>query len=139
MINGLGQRKELKAVKINTTFCFFSILHCWYKSKTKSSSGRWVRLNIKTATEKMMFTLIYLSNNWSSVAAISSDTAWSMSNFTILFHKKAMQKKSEIFKKPNFFGQTLDFLPPRKPGLHLSRVNFFSFEYNKYRSQYYNQ
>ena len=50
-----------------------------------------------------------------------------------------MQKKSEIFKKPNFLGQTLDFLPPMKPGLYLTRVNFFSFEYNEYRSQHYNQ
>ena len=55
------------------------------------------------------------------------------------FHKKIMQKKSEIFEKPNFLGQTPDFLPTRKPGLYLSRVNFFSFEYNEYRSQHYNQ
>ena len=35
-----------------------------------------------------------------------------------------MQKKSEIFKKRNFLGQALDFLPPRKPGLYISRVDF---------------
>ena len=40
-----------------------------------------------------------------------------------------MQKKSEIFKKHNFLGQFLDFLPPRKPGLCVSRVDFFFFEY----------
>ena len=35
------------------------------------------------------------------------------------FHQKIMQKKSEIFKKCNFLGQALDFLPPRKPGLYI--------------------
>ena len=39
------------------------------------------------------------------------------------------EKKSEIFKKRNFLGQALDFLPPRKPGLSISRVDFFFFEY----------
>ena len=43
-----------------------------------------------------------------------------------------MQKKSEIFKKRNFSGQALDFLPPRKPGLYTSRVDFFFFEYHEY-------
>ena len=50
-----------------------------------------------------------------------------------------MQKKLEIFKEPNFSGQTLDFLPHRKPGLYISRVDFFFFEYHDYRSKYYNQ
>ena len=39
------------------------------------------------------------------------------------------QKKSEIKKKRNFLGQALNFLPPRKPGLYISRVDFF-FELN---------
>ena len=43
-----------------------------------------------------------------------------------------MQKKSEIFKKRNFLGQALDFLPPRKPGLYISRVDFFFFEYHEF-------
>ena len=42
-----------------------------------------------------------------------------------------MQKKSEIFKKRNFLGQALDFLPPRKPGLYISRVDFFFFKYHE--------
>ena len=42
-----------------------------------------------------------------------------------------MQKKSEIFKKQNFLGQALDFLPPRKPGLYVSRVDLFFFEYHE--------
>ena len=42
-----------------------------------------------------------------------------------------MQKKSEIFKKHNFLGQALDFLPPRKAGLYVSHVEFFFFEYRK--------
>ena len=45
-----------------------------------------------------------------------------------------MQKKSEIFKKRNFLGQALDFLPPRKPGLYISRVDFFFFEYHELKS-----
>ena len=45
-----------------------------------------------------------------------------------------MQKKSEIFKKRNFSGQALDFLPPRKPGLYISPVDFFFFEYHEYVS-----
>ena len=42
-----------------------------------------------------------------------------------------MQKKWEIFKKRNFLGQAHDFLPPRKPGLYISRVDFFFFEYQE--------
>ena len=45
-----------------------------------------------------------------------------------------MQKKLEIFKKRNFLGQALDFLPPRKPGLYISRVDFFFFENHKLKS-----
>ena len=45
-----------------------------------------------------------------------------------------MQKKSEIFKKHNFSGQVLKFLPPRKPGLYISRVYFFFFEYHELKS-----
>ena len=36
----------------------------------------------------------------------------------------------DTFKKRNLSGQTLDFLPPRKPGLYISRVDSFFFEYN---------
>ena len=36
-----------------------------------------------------------------------------------------------MFKKHNFLGQALDFLPPRKPGLYISRVDFFFFEYQE--------
>ena len=32
-----------------------------------------------------------------------------------------------ISKKSNFFGQTLVFLPPGKPGLYISRLLFFFF------------
>ena len=47
-------------------------------------------------------------------------------------YQKIMQKKSEIFKIRNFLGQALDFLPPRKPGLYISRVDFFFFEYHEF-------
>ena len=40
-----------------------------------------------------------------------------------------MQKKSDIFKKRNFLGQALDFLPTRKPRLYISRVDFFFVKY----------
>ena len=40
-----------------------------------------------------------------------------------------MQKNPEIFKKFNFLGQTLNFLPPRKPGIYTSCMDFFFFEY----------
>ena len=40
-----------------------------------------------------------------------------------------MQMKSEIFKKRNFFGQALDFMQPKKPGLSVSPVDFFFFNY----------
>ena len=43
-----------------------------------------------------------------------------------------MQKKSEILKKCNFSGQVLDSLPPRKPRLYISRVDFFFFEYHEF-------
>ena len=44
------------------------------------------------------------------------------------------QKKSEIFKKQNFLGQALDFLPPRKTGLYISHVDCFFFEYHELKS-----
>ena len=43
-----------------------------------------------------------------------------------------MQKKSGIFKKRYFLGQALDFLPTSKPGLYISRVDFFFFEYHEF-------
>ena len=43
-----------------------------------------------------------------------------------------MQRKSEIFKKRNFLGQALDFLPHKKPGLYISRVDFFKKKFIKY-------
>ena len=46
-------------------------------------------------------------------------------------HQNIMQKKSGIFKKRHFLGQALDFLPPRKPGLYISLVHFFFFEYHE--------
>ena len=46
-------------------------------------------------------------------------------------YQKIMQKKLEIFKKRYFLGQALDFLPPRKRGLYISRVDFFFFEYHE--------
>ena len=45
-----------------------------------------------------------------------------------------MQKKLDIFKKRNFLGQALDFLPPRKPGPYISRVDFFFFEYHELKN-----
>ena len=46
-----------------------------------------------------------------------------------------------ISKKRSFFGQTLLFLPLRKPGLYISRLLFFSFlntmNYSKHCSQHY--
>ena len=51
------------------------------------------------------------------------------------FHQRIIQKKLETFKKRNFSGQTLDFLPPRKPGLYTSQVDFFFFEYRDYPVQ----
>ena len=42
-----------------------------------------------------------------------------------------MQKKSEIFKKRNFLGEAVNFLPPKKPGLYKSRVDFSFFEYHE--------
>ena len=55
-----------------------------------------------------------------------------MINFTALFSAKNNPKKLEIFEKRNFSGQTLDFLPPRKPDLYISRVVFFFFECREY-------
>ena len=43
-----------------------------------------------------------------------------------------MKKKIVNFLKTNFSGQALDFLPPRKPGLYISYVDFFFFEYHEY-------
>ena len=57
-----------------------------------------------------MFILIYLNNNWPSVAAISSDMAWSMPTFTMLYSSKYNAK----FLK-NVISQVkegLDFMPP---------------------------
>ena len=48
------------------------------------------------------------------------------------FHQKIMQKKSKTFKKRHFLGQALDFLPPRKPGLYISGVDFFFLEYHEF-------
>ena len=48
---------------------------------------------------KMMFTLIYFSNNYPSVAAISSHTAWSMPSFTILVSSKNNAKEIGNFSK----------------------------------------
>ena len=48
------------------------------------------------------------------------------------FHQKIMQKKLDIFKKRNFLDQALDFLPPRKPGLSISRVDFSSLNIMNY-------
>ena len=42
------------------------------------------------------------------------------------FHQKIFQQEIVISKKRNFFGKTLDFLPPWKPGLYISRLLFFS-------------
>ena len=42
---------------------------------------------------KMIIILIYLSNNWSLVAAIPLHTAWSMMNFTVLFSSKNNPKE----------------------------------------------
>ena len=47
-------------------------------------------------------------------------------------HQKIMAKKSEILKKRNFLDQALDFLPPRKPGLYISLVDFFFFKYHEH-------
>ena len=41
-----------------------------------------------------------------------------------------------IFKKRNFFGQTLVFLSPGKPGLYISRLYIFFFEYYIFRGKY---
>ena len=41
-----------------------------------------------------------------------------------------MQKKPEIFKKRHFLGQAHDLLPPSKPDLYESRMDFF-FEYHE--------
>ena len=41
-------------------------------------------------------------------------------------YQKIMQKKSEVLKKRNVLDQALDFLPPRKTGLYISRVDFSS-------------
>ena len=48
-----------------------------------------------------------------------------------------MQKKLEIFKNRNFLGQALDFLLPRKPGLYISRVDFFFIEYHGFEVVYF--
>ena len=45
--------------------------------------------------------------------------------YYIIFIKKIMQKRSEIFKKHNFLGQALDFLPPRKPGQPGNQVSIY--------------
>ena len=46
-----------------------------------------------------MFIFIYLSNNESSVAAISSHTAWSMPNLTILSSSKNNGKEIRNFEE----------------------------------------
>ena len=48
-------------------------------------------------------------------------------------HQKIMQKK--FLKKRNFLGQAHDFLPPRKPGLYISRVDFFSLNIRNWLSK----
>ena len=81
-----------------------------------------------------MFIFIYLSNNESSVAAISSHRIRHDQCLVLLYylHQKIMPKKSEILKKRNFLDQALDFLPPRKPGLYISLVDFFFFKYHEH-------
>ena len=55
-----------------------------------------------------------------------------MPSFTILFSSKNNAKEiGNLKKKRNFSGQALDFLPPRKPGRYISRVDFFFFEYHE--------
>ena len=36
------------------------------------------------------------------------------------------QEEMTISEKRNFFGKSLNFLPPWKPGLYISRLLFFS-------------
>ena len=54
-------------------------------------------------------------------------------SFTLSSSSKNNAKEIGNFKKKhNFLGQALDFLPPRKPSLYVSRVDFFFFEYHEY-------
>ena len=53
-----------------------------------------------------------------------SQITLSVSNFAI-FSLKIFQQKMAIFTKSNFFGQTLVFLPLRKPDLYISLSYFF--------------
>ena len=127
-----------------------SACNSWYSSRskvvTKTCSKiekpwfllvKWIAKSGKMS-RKMITVLIYLSNNWPYIAAIPLHTAWSMINFLYYFHRKIIQKKLEIFKKRNFSGQNLDFLPPRKLGLCISRVNCFFFEYREYPVESFN-
>ena len=53
-----------------------------------------------------------------------------MPSFTILFSLENNVKEIGNFLKNVIFD--FDFLPPRKPGLYISRVDFFFFEYHEF-------
>ena len=75
---------------------------------------------------KMMFILIYLSKTNHHLQQFHHILHDQCLLLLCYLHQKIMQKKLEIFKKRNFLGEALDFLPPRKPGLYISRVDFSS-------------
>ena len=52
-----------------------------------------------------------------------SQTALSIT-YLAIFSLKIFQQKMAIFTKCNFFGQSLVFLPLRKPDLYISRLQF---------------
>ena len=80
---------------------------------------------------KMMFILIYLSKTNHQLQQFPHIRHDQCLLLLCYLHQKIMQKKSDIFKKRNFLGPALDFLQPRKPGLYISRVDFFFFEYHE--------
>ena len=80
-------KKNIHIIGISLEFMIFITFKTRDKTCSKMEKAwflllQWVAKSSKM-NRKMMFILIYLSNNWPSVAGISSHTAWSMPIFTI--------------------------------------------------------
>ena len=91
---------------------------------------QWVAKCVKMSG-KMIFLLIWviIDHRFQQFSYIRHDQ-WLILLYH--FHQKIIQKKLEMFKKRNSSGHTLDFMPPRRPGLYISRVDFFVFEYREF-------
>ena len=69
---------------------------------------------------------IFKNTYFEEYLRIATASSLSTTNFATLFLSKIFQQEMVISKKRNFFGKTLDFLPPWKPVLYKSRLLFFS-------------